>query len=97
MVVTPILVGGGRGADQSHEKDLSFGEIHDIQSLWRAELLPFDIGQGWPVPGIEQAKHFATDPVCWFARAQPVRDTVADLDFINWTAEIRHGTSRLIV
>jgi hypothetical protein len=24
-------------------------------------------------------------------RAQPVRDTVADLDFINWTIGFRHG------
>ena len=61
-----------------------------------AEFVPFDIGQGLPILSGEYAHHFAAC-LSVFARAQPVRDTVANLDFINGTIRIRHGASRLIL
>jgi hypothetical protein len=62
---------------------LSFDETRDNQSLRRAEIVPFDIGQGFPVLGIEQAKHFALDRKHGLAGAQPISDTVADLNFVE--------------
>lgn len=97
MMAIPVLVRGGRGGDLFREKGLVFGEIRDIQSLRQTEIVPFDIRQGLPVLGIEQAKHFAPDPVHGVAGAQLESDTVADLDFVKWTTGIRHGASRMIL
>ena len=72
----------GRKADLSSEKALSLGEVPDVESLRRADLVPFNIGQGSAVPGVEHADHLAEDPGRGFACGQPVSDAVADLDFI---------------
>src|SRR5665213_1036587 len=73
---------------------LDFGQVCDVESPRRTELVPFDIGHCFAVLGVEHGNHFAPDAVRGAARAQPVRDTVANLDFFNWSTGIRHGASR---
>src|SRR5665213_3379408 len=76
---------------------LNFGQVCDVESPRRAELVPFNVGQGFPVLSVEHGNHFAPDTARDVARAQPVLDMVANLDFINWGTGIRHVASRIIL
>ena len=55
-----------------------------LSRFGKPSFVPFDIGHGFPVLRVEHGNHFAQDAVMYgVAHAQPVRDTVANLDFIN--------------
>jgi hypothetical protein len=55
--------------EPDRKEALSFGEVRDLESPRRAEIVPFDVSQSLAIMGIEYAKHFAHDAAGGFAAA----------------------------